>query len=161
MMSREEIIGIAKEDISIGDCFTTGIYFLIHDAESVEFIYVGQSINVFERVRQHADKLFNKIAFIPTAENKLDDWEAHYIVSLSPRHNKTLPKNTLYSSVGEARRYAAEIVNQYVDRMKDDLSVYNSGNHSYMLKTDSDKALGLLQKMFDDMSASELIALGE
>jgi len=58
----------------------------------------------------------------------------------------------MYSSVGEARRYATELVADYIDKMKEELSVYNSWNHSYILKTDSDKALRNLQKMFDDMN---------
>jgi hypothetical protein len=62
----------------------TGIYFLIYGDK---VIYVGQSVNVYARISQHHDKLFDSFAFIPCEKNLLDSLESLYIHVLRPSLN--------------------------------------------------------------------------
>jgi len=62
----------------------TGVYFLIFKEE---LVYVGQSVNVFARISSHADKHFDKYAFIPCSREDLDTIESLYIHVLRPRLN--------------------------------------------------------------------------
>ena len=62
----------------------TGVYFLI-DGDKV--VYVGQSVNVYARISQHHDKLFDSFAFIPCKKNLLDSLESLYIHVLRPSLN--------------------------------------------------------------------------
>jgi len=62
-----------------------GVYFLIQDHEVV---YVGQSINVFSRVREHGtSKVFNRFAYIACTNDELDLLESLYIHYLRPKYN--------------------------------------------------------------------------
>jgi hypothetical protein len=62
----------------------TGVYFLI---EGDEVVYVGQSVNVYARIAQHAAKIFDRYAFIPCSVDALDRLESLYIHFLRPKLN--------------------------------------------------------------------------
>ena len=75
--------------------FKSGIYLLCQDQVVV---YVGQSINLKWRVRQHkkyTKKQFNVTHYVFLNED-LDNWEAAYIWKFVPKYNKTFPPNALY-----------------------------------------------------------------
>lgn len=63
-----------------------GIYFLIQDGEVV---YVGQSIDVLNRVAEHAagPKQFDRYYYIEVEPQHLNTVEADYIVTLGPKYN--------------------------------------------------------------------------
>jgi len=64
---------------------TSGVYFLINRKQVV---YVGQSVDVGSRVRQHVGaKEFTKYAFIPCPQNILNQLESLYIHTLRPPLN--------------------------------------------------------------------------
>ena len=62
----------------------SGVYFLIKDQKVV---YVGQSVNVYSRITQHANKKFEKFAVIPCAKESLDVLESLYIHLFKPELN--------------------------------------------------------------------------
>jgi len=62
----------------------TGVYFLI-DGNRV--VYVGQSTNVYSRIVEHHDKVFERFAFIPCDREMLDKLESLYIHILRPPFN--------------------------------------------------------------------------
>jgi hypothetical protein len=62
----------------------TGVYFLIGGNKVV---YVGQSVNVYTRVSEHHDKLFDSFAFIPCEREMLNTLESLYIHVLRPPLN--------------------------------------------------------------------------
>jgi excinuclease UvrABC nuclease subunit len=67
-----------------------GVYFLIDGAT---IVYVGQSINVPARVRQHQNdpqKTFDRVAVIDIAEEDLLETERYYIDLFRPKHNLRL-----------------------------------------------------------------------
>jgi hypothetical protein len=61
-----------------------GVYFLCLEDRVV---YVGQSIDVYQRIRQHKDKKFDRILFLPIPERELDHFERAFILILKPEHN--------------------------------------------------------------------------
>ena len=65
----------------------TGVYFLI---DSGKVVYVGQSVNVYARIAQHHDKVFDSFAFIPCAKDMLDSLESLYIHVLHPPLNSEM-----------------------------------------------------------------------
>ncbi len=65
-----------------------GIYFLI---KSGRVRYVGQSLRIFERLCKHAEKDFDRVAFIECPAELLNRYESFYIHTLSPPDNGTLP----------------------------------------------------------------------
>jgi hypothetical protein len=67
---------------------SSGVYFLIDGAEVA---YVGQSVNVHSRIGTHADKQFDKYAFVPCEPDALDKLESLYIHCLRPKLNATNP----------------------------------------------------------------------
>ena len=63
----------------------SGVYFLIANDE---VIYVGQSVNVYARLSQHASgKYFDRYAFIRCKPDILDKLESLYIHCLRPKLN--------------------------------------------------------------------------
>ena|SRR3990167_5482971 len=64
----------------------SGVYFLL---DCNEVVYVGQSVNVYNRIGRHEDKQFNRYAFVPCAIDSLDMLESLYIHCLRPRLNGT------------------------------------------------------------------------
>jgi hypothetical protein len=67
---------------------SSGVYFLIADREVV---YVGQSVNVYSRIDEHAKgKKFDRYAYVPCPIEMLDKLESLYIHCLRPRLNGSL-----------------------------------------------------------------------
>lgn len=62
----------------------SGVYFLL-DGDDV--VYVGQAVNVYSRIGQHTDKIFDRYAFVPCAVDALNIIESLYIHCLRPRLN--------------------------------------------------------------------------
>ena len=65
-----------------------GVYFLIQDGQVV---YVGQSVSVETRIRDHANnkyeiKVFDRYAYIPCEKQQLDVLESLYIHALNPKY---------------------------------------------------------------------------
>ena len=63
---------------------SSGVYFLLHDDE---IVYVGQSVHIYSRIAGHADKKFNRYAYIPCPPEALDVLESLYIHLLRPALN--------------------------------------------------------------------------
>ena len=63
-----------------------GVYFLI---SGNKVVYVGQSTNVYARISQHHDKVFESFAFLPCEQKILDSLESLYIHILRPALNGT------------------------------------------------------------------------
>lgn len=63
-----------------------GVYFLVKNSRVV---YVGQSLNVFSRIAQHAalKRDFDSIAWVPCDQDNLDKLESLYIQVLQPEMN--------------------------------------------------------------------------
>lgn len=64
----------------------SGVYFLL---DGNDVVYVGQSKNVYTRISEHADKQFDRYAFVPCPVESLDVLESLYIHCLRPRLNGT------------------------------------------------------------------------
>jgi hypothetical protein len=62
----------------------SGVYFLLYGDE---IVYVGQSVNVYSRIAQHARKLFDRYAVVPCHAGALDKLESLYIHLLRPKLN--------------------------------------------------------------------------
>ncbi len=62
-----------------------GIYFLIRENEVV---YVGQSICLYNRIKQHTDKIFNDVYYQEEKKENLISTEDYYIEGLNPVYNK-------------------------------------------------------------------------
>lgn len=96
-------IDITNEGIS-------GIYFLWKDDVVV---YVGQSTNVYSRVKQHkCEKDFDKVTFIRLKNEKdiLNDWEGLFINLIKPKlngincHGQIIaPRSTMFGEMLEIR----------------------------------------------------------
>ena len=79
LLSETEIVSAANPyELS------TGVYFLVGGDRVV---YVGQSVNVYARISQHHDKLFDSFAFIPCEKSILNALESLYIHVLRPPLN--------------------------------------------------------------------------
>jgi hypothetical protein len=64
---------------------TCGIYFLINNNE---IVYVGQSINIHQRLQKHLyEKQFDKINIIPCERFELNRMESLYINKFKPKLN--------------------------------------------------------------------------
>jgi hypothetical protein len=64
------------------------IYFLCLDGEVV---YVGRTINLAKRISTHGEdkgKLFDRVFYLPTAENDLEWVEVKFISLLKPQYNR-------------------------------------------------------------------------
>lgn len=65
-----------------------GIYFLF-DGDTC--VYVGQSIQVHARAREHfSSKKYDSYSWLPVPASDLSRWEQHYITLLRPRLNIAL-----------------------------------------------------------------------
>ena len=72
-------------DASVGFVGNSGVYFLV---AGNEVVYVGQSVDVGSRVRQHVGaKEFDCWAYIPCDKRTLDALESLYIHVLRPQYN--------------------------------------------------------------------------
>jgi hypothetical protein len=66
-------------------CEDPCVYFLIRDNVVV---YVGQSITLAARLRQHTDKTFDRVLFLRVPKSQLLTVERKFIVALKPEYNK-------------------------------------------------------------------------
>ncbi len=65
------------------------VYFLCLDDEVV---YVGRTVSLGKRIATHNEdksKLFDRVFYLPTAENDLESEESKFISSLKPKFNRT------------------------------------------------------------------------
>lgn len=86
LKSKKEIIDDAK--IFMPKC---GIYFLLEDSQ---IVYVGQSVNIYARIANHANenlKKFTHYSFIECDRKDLSELEALYIGYLAPKLNTVMP----------------------------------------------------------------------
>ncbi len=65
----------------------SGIYFL---CQGDTIVYVGQSINVASRIKQHGNKEFDRALCLPCPEEELNRVEAAFISLLKPPLNKAM-----------------------------------------------------------------------
>lgn len=63
------------------------VYFL---CLSGKIVYVGQTVNLLQRVRSHGDKVFDSVFFVSVEKDQLLKTEAKYIRQLKPPYNRTL-----------------------------------------------------------------------
>lgn len=61
-----------------------GVYFLVKNGE---IVYVGQSINIANRITAHRDKDFDDVSFILCEPNNLNILETLYILAYQPKYN--------------------------------------------------------------------------
>ncbi len=64
----------------------SAVYFLINNKNVV---YVGQTNNLFRRISEHKDKLFDDIYWFPTNKTELKTVEEYFIIAMNPEYNKT------------------------------------------------------------------------
>jgi hypothetical protein len=68
---------------------TPGVYFLIKDNR---IVYVGQTVNIHNRLSGHGDKDFDAVALVEVTDKSIrNNVEAHYSVTLAPPYNKIVP----------------------------------------------------------------------
>ncbi len=82
----------------------TGIYFLIKGAE---IVYVGQSVDILNRIAQHSKdvlKDFDSFSILECPTELLLTLEAHFIYKFRPRLNTSLPTNNLYKSFQQIKK---------------------------------------------------------
>ena len=80
LYSEKEIVRSCKPYTDLDNA--TGVYFLI---SLDKVVYVGQSVNVYSRMREHAkDKKFDSYAYISCSRDELDILESLYIHALHP-----------------------------------------------------------------------------
>ncbi len=87
-----------KEDILDSEKSPSWIYFLYgsHEDNSSGVVYVGQSVQPRERIKQHyrsEDKKFSLFNILPVQTSFANVDEAFYISKYTPPYNKEIPKN--------------------------------------------------------------------
>jgi len=71
---------------------TSGVYFLWDECE---IVYVGQSVDIRERIHSHGDKHHDAVSLIPIGDPYLRCLaESFYITKLTPKYNKEPPKKS-------------------------------------------------------------------
>jgi excinuclease UvrABC nuclease subunit len=82
----------------------TGVYFLIKGSE---IVYVGQSVDIMNRIAQHSKdvlKDFDSFSILECPTELLLTIEAHLIYKFRPRLNTSLPVNNLYKSFQQIKK---------------------------------------------------------
>jgi len=96
-----------------------GIYFLI---AKKTVVYVGQSSNIIMRTNGHKHKIFDRVLYIESDINSLNDLETHYIIAFNPKYNKSKEYETHISDqIPEAvleKRRIKEQKRENKERMK-------------------------------------------
>jgi len=80
-----QIVAASRPVRNMREC---GVYFLI---EGEKIVYVGQSVEVTARVTSHMkdrNKVFDRAAYIPVPEERLDEVELFWIRALRPEFNR-------------------------------------------------------------------------
>jgi hypothetical protein len=120
----------------------SGVYFLF---DGDEIVYVGQSVNVLNRVTSHFyDKKFDKVALLRVPEKDLLAIESIYIKKFLPKYNlkdagsSDLQNFFFYKAVCEAknllpRREETESIPEYKERVRR-IFKYAVGNKKPILK---------------------------
>lgn len=80
LLYKETGIKLLKDNI------LCGIYFLI---DKNKVIYVGQSTDIRNRIKEHTDKVYNTILYLECREDELINQETFFIIALNPKYNKT------------------------------------------------------------------------
>ena len=82
----------------VPDNYEPVVYFL---ALRDEVVYVGQSISVIARTKDHRrdGKIFDRVYGIPCPRNELDYLENKFIKTLKPILNKTFDKEQIYGKI--------------------------------------------------------------
>jgi len=75
---------------------TSGVYFLL---KHHKIIYVGQGVNVYARIQQHAHKQFDSYAFVLCPVSALNSLESLYIHYLRPKLNGTQPNGAKFAPI--------------------------------------------------------------
>lgn len=96
MIETENLLSINKENVlktAHNTIRLNGIYFLIRDSK---VIYVGQSVNITNRVCSHTGITFDSYNYIIVNDDKrLDNLEAYFIAKFKPVHNSVMQRNKL------------------------------------------------------------------
>lgn len=79
LLTEQQIVKFSEKARSV--ITPTGVYFLIKN-QSV--VYIGQSVNVYNRVQNHTDKDFDKFVYIECDKESLNILESLYIHTLKP-----------------------------------------------------------------------------
>jgi len=109
-----------------------GVYELVSNGE---VIYVGQSINVDRRIKEHSDKVFDAVNIHECEECELDSLEVSYI-------KKYLPVLNIRDNPNAPTRH--------IDKMKDPITM--------KIEREVYKKLQSLKLEMDEKSASAVIA---
>jgi len=65
----------------------SAVYFLV---DNKEVVYVGQAINLYRRIMEHKDKIFDDVYYFETDNTELNVVEEYFIIAMNPKYNKTL-----------------------------------------------------------------------
>ena len=86
-------------DIYEYDAIPSCVYFLI---DSGQIVYVGQSINLGQRIAQHncSNKEFNRVIYMIIENERLDEIERFFIETLNPKYNIDNIKTYRYKGLG-------------------------------------------------------------
>lgn len=63
-----------------------GIYLLI---DNHEVVYIGQTLNIHQRLKSHKDKIFDRYHFFRCEIDKLNFFEEELIDRFRPKYNKS------------------------------------------------------------------------
>ena len=88
-----ETTRLHRKQVRVTDLARPSVYVLYQD-ETV--VYVGQSINPYQRMAQHLrDKLFTHIRIMPCRRSRMSYWEEKLIKAYEPSYNVTHNKRKL------------------------------------------------------------------
>lgn len=125
-MSIKETSNITTKDIfemSVEKNFKftiVGIYFLIWENE---LVYIGKSNDVYTRIKQHKDKIFDRYAIIECPIEELELWEGIFIHQFKPELNKNLP---------DLKRFKCQFKTTYQSKAKNNIC-FNLYHKKYVL----------------------------
>lgn len=140
MLTKWQIVEMSRRYTPI-----SGVYFLI---EGNEIVYVGQSIDVYNRVTSHAlkgEKVFDRYAYIEVNPDDLNEVEADYIVVMGPKLNgpnlpcyKKWVSPKFISRLLKDTPYTMNHVNRYIaeNNIKDCNGFYRRSDFAQFLAKD-------------------------
>lgn len=146
----DDIYGNTKFPIEGEPC----VYFLKDELKNI--VYVGQTISLRKRIMTHENSEidFCYFSFCNVKDkNELSDLEAIMIVKHEPLHNKTLPKNNIYTTKAKANTYLISVIDKYLDKL-DIIYSHISKNEAYSLyyieQSKVEKIKNLITKTLDE-----------
>ena len=125
------------------------IYFL---TKSNHVVYIGQTLNLTTRMKQHYSKDFDNISFIEVSPEDANNVEVYYIVKYDPVYNLTISSNTLFKTVNstskEIIRHISKNINNYFtgDIVKYSSKHIDTRTGSATMYIDSDTANKIIEK---------------